>query len=87
MEAIITFVGTMMSNDWELKNLRRKRAKEANRGKYLDGRHYRKALAPGGAFGEMPAKLYNLCVQGTSATMKHDKKSKDEYDKKSDYDE
>ncbi len=72
--------------DWTVKNDRRKAGKAGGKREYREGRYYRKALGTGGAFGDLPAKLYNLCVQGTSSSPKREKKDKQTYDDRSDYD-
>jgi len=77
----------MQSYDYSIKNQRRKEARAVNRRKYLEGRINRKDLAHGGAFGQFTAKLYNLCVIGTSAPERNSKKSKQDYETRADYDQ
>ena len=72
---------------WSLKNDRRKRARSESKHKYNQGRFNRKAYCVGGAFGDLPAALYNLCVIGTTASEKRVKNSKETYDNGSDYDQ
>lgn len=76
----------MSITDWSIKNDRRKAAKKESRFKYTEGRYHRKTLSTNGAFGDLPARLYNLCVVGTSASEKREKKDKHTYDDRADYD-
>lgn len=71
---------------FSVKNERRKNSKAESKHKYQQGRMNRKDLARNGAFGELSSKIYNLCVLGTSASEKKEKKSKDDYNNGSDYD-
>lgn len=55
------------------KNDRRKRARNQNLRRYAEGRVNRKAFASDGAFGNVSARIYNMCVIGTSALERNDK--------------
>lgn len=49
------------------KNEARRRCRERNRDDYANGRTTRRLMAHNGAFGRLPAVLYNLCAVGTTA--------------------
>lgn len=74
-------------NSWSVKNDRRKKCKQEGKHKFQQGRVNRKALATGGAFGDLAPALYNLCAMGTTSGDKQIKKTKETYDSGSDYDQ
>jgi len=76
----------MAITDWTVKNERRKDAKKNGSFIYQQGRYNRRTLATNGAFGDLPARLYNECVKGTTANEKREKKEKQTYEDKADYD-
>lgn len=58
----------MKSQQFAIKNQRRREAREADRRQYREGRRSRREFARNGAFGNLNGYRWEKCAEGTSGT-------------------